>query len=63
MFVFFFQFLNVPMFRNVTLKCLTEIGKDKYFQKLLQILYFLAHLCKLHGGLLCVTFCLSVEEM
>ena len=21
------QFLNVPMFRNVTLKCLTEIGK------------------------------------
>lgn len=22
----FFQFLNVPMFRNVTLKCLTEIA-------------------------------------
>ena len=23
-----FQFLNVPMFRNVTMKCLTEIGKS-----------------------------------
>lgn len=23
---FVFQFLNVPMFRNVTLKCLTEIA-------------------------------------
>ena len=27
MFFFNFQFLNVPMFRNVTLKCLTEIGR------------------------------------
>ena len=24
--MFLFQFLNVPMFRNVTLKCLTEIA-------------------------------------
>lgn len=23
----FFQFLNVPLFRNITLKCLTEIGE------------------------------------
>ena len=22
-----FQFLNVPLFRNITLKCLTEIGE------------------------------------
>ena len=27
MLFFDFQFLNVPMFRNVTLKCLTEIGR------------------------------------
>ena len=23
-----FKFLNVPLFRNITLKCLTEIGKE-----------------------------------
>lgn len=29
-FFFFPQFLNVPMFRNVTMKCLTEIGKGAF---------------------------------
>ena len=30
LFLFFLQFLNVPSFRNVTLKCLTEIGECVY---------------------------------
>ena len=33
--LFSFQFLNVPMFRNVTMKCLTEIGKRKTLSLLL----------------------------
>ena len=37
--VFFLQFLNVPAFRNITLKCLNEIG--------LYTLYMYLCLCKI----------------
>ena len=29
-----FQFLRFPMFRNVTLKCLTEIGENMFFSEI-----------------------------
>ncbi len=28
--------------------------------KLISLEFFLAHLCTMHGGLICITFCLSV---